>query len=449
MKTLSKKIKSVWGISEVGFSIMATMETSFLVFFLTDVAKLPLGIVGVITGSTALIDAISAIIAGIVIDKVNLKGGKYRPWLIICPPIVTVFFVVLFTKIGGNTTAAFFIMLGYVLSHFIWNIAWTANRNLIPVLTDDHNERAFLSSRISAGSSTGKIIASYLVPALSGVLIASLSGVTAYTVTALVVAILFLICYFIHYFITKGYDNEPVSERKAVTFKDMGRAIVGNGNLIALLIHDAIRLIAYYGVAATAAYYSKVVLETPSFTSWLLIMFYLGTTVGSLFSTRAAKKFGSKKTSAIGCLLSAICLGIAYLLPGSKAQVLIMMFLAQLTFGVAYGLTANLYSMCGTYSEWKTGGNARGIIMAFCSLAIKIAIAVRGVLITAVLGWIAYDPDMTVMTALAKSRIKFLFAGVFAIVMLVSLIPLIFFRLDDKKVEEMDAEIAARKHAEN
>ncbi|MBQ8975375.1 MAG: MFS transporter, partial [Oscillospiraceae bacterium] len=76
MKTLSKKIKSVWGISEVGFSIMATMETSFLVFFLTDVAKLPLGIVGVITGSTALIDAISAIIAGIVIDKVNLKGGK-------------------------------------------------------------------------------------------------------------------------------------------------------------------------------------------------------------------------------------------------------------------------------------------------------------------------------------------------------------------------------------
>ena len=50
---------------------MSTMETTFLVFFLTDVAQLPLGISGVITGFSALADAISAVVAGIVIDKVN------------------------------------------------------------------------------------------------------------------------------------------------------------------------------------------------------------------------------------------------------------------------------------------------------------------------------------------------------------------------------------------
>ena len=35
-----------------------------------------------------MLDAISAILAGIVIDRTNMKGGKYRPWLLICPPIV-------------------------------------------------------------------------------------------------------------------------------------------------------------------------------------------------------------------------------------------------------------------------------------------------------------------------------------------------------------------------
>ena len=76
MRRINKKIKSLWGISEVGFSVMSTMETTFLVFFLTDVAQLPLGISGVITGFSALADAISAVVAGIVIDKVSFKVGK-------------------------------------------------------------------------------------------------------------------------------------------------------------------------------------------------------------------------------------------------------------------------------------------------------------------------------------------------------------------------------------
>ena len=102
---INKKIKTVWGISEIGFSVMSTMETSFLVFFLTDVAQLPLAITAFITGFTALADAISAVIAGIVIDKVHFKVGKYRKWLLYCPPVVTVFFIFCFTKIGGDTMA--------------------------------------------------------------------------------------------------------------------------------------------------------------------------------------------------------------------------------------------------------------------------------------------------------------------------------------------------------
>ena len=66
-------------------------------------------------------------------------------------------------------------------------------------------------------------------------------------------------------------------------------------------------------------------------------------------------------------------------------------------------------------------------------------------LITAVLGMIAYDPNATVMTDAAKSGVKFLFIGVFTLIMLASLIPLLFFRLNDKKVIEMEKDIAKRK----
>ncbi len=444
-KRLSPRIKTLWGISEIGFSVMSTMETSFLVFFLTDVAQLPLAITALITGSTALADAISAVIAGIVIDKVHFTEGKYRKWLLYCPPLVTVFFVFCFTKIGGDALAGLIIGIGYVLSHFIWNIAWTANRNLIPVLTDDASERSFLSARIAMGSSFGKVIASLLVPFLGTALLAVFSGVTAYTVIAVIVCVLFMICYFIHYAITKGYDTETSGGKKAVSFGDMAKCIVTNPHLIAALAHDAIRLIGFYGIAATASYYAKVVLEDPSVMSWLLSMFYAGSVVGSYLSTTIARKLGTKLTSAIGVIGCAVFLGICYLLPANTLLVAVVLFLAQVSFGVAYGLTSSLYAMCGTYSEWKTGENARGVVMSFCSLAIKLAIAIRGVLITALLGWIAYDPNATVMTDAAKGGIKLMFLLVFAAFMLASLIPLAFFKLDDKKVIDMEREIAARK----
>ena len=447
MKRINSKIKNFWGISEVGFSVMSTMETTFLVFFLTDVAQLPLAITAVITGFSAIADAISAVLAGIVIDKVNFKVGKYRPWLMYCPPIVTALFIFEFTKIGGDVTAGIIIGIGYVLSHFLWNIAWTANRNLIPVLTEDPNEKAFLSARIAMGSSFGKIIASFLVPFLGTALLAIFSGVAAYTVIAIIACILYMICYYSHYAITAGYDTESNVGKKSVTFLDMAKGIATNPHLIAILLHDSIRLIAFYGIAATASYYTKVVLEDSGVTSWLLIMFYAGSVVGSYFSGPLAKKFGTKMTSAIGCIGCAIFMAVCYFLPGRIIPVATCLFLAQLSFGIAYGLTSNLYAMCGTYSVWKTGEDTRGVVMAFCSLAIKLGIAVRGVLITTVLGYIAYDPNAAIMTSDAKAGVKLLFIVVFGAVMVASLIPLAFFKLDEKKVSDMEKEIAQRQTA--
>ena len=76
MKKINNKIKSFWGISEVGFSFMSTVETTFFVIFLTDVAQLPLALVAAITSVAGIADAITAMLAGVIIDKVNFKNGK-------------------------------------------------------------------------------------------------------------------------------------------------------------------------------------------------------------------------------------------------------------------------------------------------------------------------------------------------------------------------------------
>ena len=446
---LKKSIKGLWGISEIGFSMMSTTETIFFMMFLTDVAQLPLAITGVIAGSTAIIDAISAVVAGIVIDKVKFKMGKYRNWLLICPPFVTAFFVLMFTKIGGDMVAGILIGIGYIMSHFIWNICWTANRNLIPFISNDQSERSWLSARIAMGSSIGKLATSYLIPMITTALFAvfsSTSGgsvpVIAYTLAALLMAICFMVCYFIHFGITKGCDAQE-SAAKPVTFKDMGKAVATNDQLIFVLLHDAIRLIAYIGVPTLTTYYAKCVLGVPTDSSYLLVFFNLGTVIGTLFTANIGKKFGVKGTTFIGVIGWLVMQALVIIIPSNVWVVGCVLFLGQVFFGMAYGFTSKLYAMCGTYGEWKTGSQARGVTMAFCSLAIKLGVAIRGVIIPVALSIIAYDPNAADPTVFA-SGIQNVYA-IFPIACIaISLIPLIFFKLSDEKIDQMDKEIAER-----
>lgn len=451
MKKINKQIRNFWGISEVGFSFMSTVETTFFVIFLTDVAKLPLGLTAAITSIAGITDALTAMLAGVIIDKVNFKNGKYRPWLIYCPPFIVALFVLMFTRIGSDTTAALLCGAGYILSHAIWNICWTANRTMVGILSDDSEERAFLSGRISAGSSAGKIIASYFVPVLNIFFLgmfASSTGVIGYTLTALVASICFTICYFVHYVITKGYDlqveeGEGKSSAKRVTFKDMAKGISTNPQLLFVLMYDFLKLIGYYTLMASVAYYAKVVLKDPGSISLILVVFNVGALIGSLYSKNVVAKIGSKYTNLVGILGFAACLIIIYILPANVLIVTTLLGIGQVFFGIAYGNTTSLYSNCGTYSEYKTGKNTKAIIMSFSSLAIKISIAVRGAVIPAVLAAIAYNPD-GVITDTIEGGIKMLFLLVPIIFLIVSIIPLLAYKIKDSDVTMMEKELQER-----
>ena len=344
------------------------------------------------------------------------------------------------------------VSIGYVISHFVWNIAWTANRNLIPYISNDQSERSWLSARIAMGSSIGKLGASYLIPIITTALFAVFSTgtdgnvpVIAYTLAALLMGLCFLVCYYIHFGITKGCDAQE-SAGKPVTFKDMGKAVATNDQLIVVLLHDAIRLIAFYGVTTLSTYYAKCVLGVSTDSSILLVFFNLGTIIGAMFTAKLSKKFGVKGTTLIGVIGWLVMQLFVFVVPANVWTISAILFVGQLFFGTAYGLTSKLYAMCGTYGEWKTGSQARGVTMAFCSLAIKLGVAIRGVIIPVALSFIAYDATVADPTVFAAG-IQSLYAILPVACIAVSLIPLIFFKLSDEKIEKMDEEIAQRNAA--
>lgn len=445
MKGINGKIKAVWGISEIGFSIAATLETAFFLFFLTDVAQLPLAISGVIAAGASAVDTISALLAGVFIDKCHFKKGKYRPWLLIAPTVAMVFFILCFTKIGGDVTAGVIISIGYVVSHFCWNITYAGVRSMTNVLTDDPSERAFLSGRLGAGAALGRVISSKLVPLITTSLAALVSGVYAYSICAAIVSVIYMIAMYVSFGVTAGYDTETKSEGKKISFKAMGKNIVTNPNLIGVVLHDILRLIAYYTVAAGTAYYAKVVLGSAAASGTILMVFYLGCFVGSFIAARVAKAIGTKNATLLGVGGWAVIWGVCFFVQPGFIALNVLLFLSQVLFGLAYGLSANLYSMCATWSHWKSGENTIGTTMSIMTVAVKLGVMLRAMILPAALAAVGYVSSATVFDAAAIAGINQVYFLLPFVLLLVSLVPFLFlFKIKDADVVRMNEEIAAR-----
>src|SRR4030042_4147389 len=100
---LKKSLLYTFGVGDLFFTLLVCMDVFFFYSFLTYYAKFSLVIVSFIVLVVGFGDILCALAAGVVLQKVSLKfGGKYRSWLLICPPIVALLFILPFSKLGGE-----------------------------------------------------------------------------------------------------------------------------------------------------------------------------------------------------------------------------------------------------------------------------------------------------------------------------------------------------------
>ena len=203
------------------------------------------------------------------------------------------------------------------------------------------------------------------------------------------------------------------------------------------MIYDLLKLIPFYMIAACIAYYCKIVLNDVNSISFLLVSFNLGTFIGCMLSNKSVKLIGSKYTNFLGIIGFIICHTVGYLLQSNKLIIMILLGLGQIFFGIAHGNTTNLYAMCGTYGEYKNKKSIKSMAMSLCNTSIKVCIVIRGMIITAVLSLINYNPN-AVVTYEAIKGIKTLFFLIPIGFLIISLIPLFWFNIKDSDIEYME-----------
>lgn len=450
-KGLKKSIINLYGLPSFGFQLFVNMEVFFFAAFLTDFAKLPMALVGTVLMITSIFDIIWVPTAGIILEKSNMRWGKYRSWLLVGPPFAALFFILQFTKIGSPTTNAVVITIGFVVSHLIWNIFYAGHIALNSSMTVIREERIAMSTNRGMFNSLGAIAFS-LIGMKMILALGQQSGNPAmgYTLTVVITGSVMIASYFALFFMTKDYAFHGTAAQSGkaeekMPIGDMLKQIVVNPPLMGLMIAELGRYLGRFVIFGLAFYYFKYVINNLA----VIAVFMTGLNVvcffGAMIANPLAKKFGERNTYILSLSLFIAGLLAVWALPMNYISFMIVMFVAYLGYGMPDALGVAMYSSTVDYGEWKTGKNARGFIMSLISFPIKTAILVRSVIITAVLAGSGYVANMKATPELI-SHIKsgltlypaiFIGIGLFFIIFLYKITP--------QNLAEMQKEIAARK----
>ncbi len=450
-KGLKKSVINLYGIPSFGFQVFVSMEVFFFAAFLTDFAKLPIALVGTVLLVTSIFDILWVPTAGVILEKSNMKWGKYRSWLFVGPPFAALFYVLQFSKIGSPTTNAVIIIIGFLASHLIWNIFYAGHIALNSSMTTVREERISMATNRGMFNALGSIVFSLL--GMKTILaIGKQVGAPAlgYTLTVVITGCIMVACYYALFFLTKDYAFHGTSaqsgkKEEKMPIGEMLKQIVVNPPLMGLMLAELGRYLGRFVIFGLAFYYFKYVVNNLAVIAVFMTGLTVVTFVGALIANPLAKKFGERNTYILSLSIFIAGLLAVWALPMNYISFMIVMFIAYLGYGMPDALGVAMYSSTVDYGEWKTGKNARGFIMSLISFPIKTAILVRSVIITTVLAGAGYVANMKATPELVNGIKNGLtiYPAIFLAIGLLFII--LLYKITPQNLAEMQKEIAARK----
>ncbi|MBB6217335.1 GPH family glycoside/pentoside/hexuronide:cation symporter [Anaerosolibacter carboniphilus] len=454
-KPLSKAIKTFYGVGDLGFSLMTSVELYCFVFFMTNVAKFSLPMVALIGSITSIVDACLSPFYGAIISGTKaLKWGRNRSWMLIAPPFVVLLFMFQFTKIGPEPIAAAIVCAGFILSHIVWNIAWVGNVSLIPLLANNPEERGLLASRRAFWTSLSGVFFSYIGTPFA-ILLGRATGndVLGYTLLAGTMALAMMIGYWTVFKITDGYEpiedeSQGAGKSERVSVSIMLKTAFQNPPLLILLVGDFFRYMTNFIMTAAAAYYFTYVAQNMALLPVYLLVGAIAQVVGSYISGAMAKALSLRTASIVGLFGLAGSLVACKFVAMNVTMFFIVVCIARAFLGILAAVMVALYSDVAIYGEWKTGKNASPFVMGLMNLSLKTAVISRGTIIPIVLAAAGFvvgaDPATASLELKNAVNTVFLFIpGIFALVS--ALIMTFGYRLTREKVVAYQAEINERK----
>lgn len=446
--TVSKVIERfAYGCGDFGCNIIYTAMSAFLLFYYTDYAGVSALAVGTIMMFSRLLDGISDIIMGVIVDRTKSRFGKARPWILrMCIPFA-VSGVLLFSVPTGwaQTPKLVYVFITYnLVSTVIYTAINVPYSALNALITQDPYERSVLSIFRNLLATAGTlIINTFTLPLVEKFG----NDASAWTKTFCVFGLLAVAAFLCNFFGTKE-RVKPVSAENGVIedvpFAQGLKALFQNKYWIMMTAMLALFFLMYSVNGGATVYYAKDILGDRNLVSTINGIFNVVQICGMFFVAMLVKRYGKRNVFTAGLVFDIIGMFVLNFSGGMMPMIVISSVIRG--FGNACG-GATMWAMVSDtidYGEWKTGYRTEGLVNSACSFGYKIGNGIGSALLGVILELGGYVGDATVQTASALVSIKVCFVWIPIAVYMIGIIIMKFWQLD-KEFPQILADLEKRR----
>ena len=477
-----------YALGLMGINLAIGLVNSYQAEFFNKMLGANLMIIAAIILGAKFVSIVADFIIGHLIDNARFKSGKMRPWILISAFPLAAVTMLSFAAFKFPGTQAgqigMYIYIGVIVT--IWNISMTLadipSQGTLALLSPDGNER----NNAAGLGNTLKSVALAASGVFATVILMAFGKDALDTVTYLVLAgvlcgLGFIFQLFMYF---KCKENVKAAGATSVTFKEMFQELKSNKQILIVFLTYILgfgRNIAL-GIAVQATYIlcrEGVDMSFLSFLgfegrlygdgiSWAIgITSAVSSMITIVLNAVINKKLGEKKYFIIagiyGFVVSVICV-ISYIYGGSFARSFWAILIYQFIFGFAYGpngfLPMVMTSDIVDYQEWKTGKRTEGTQFAILSLSNKlsngISVAV-GIFLMGAIGFSAATANNYIqndvehisefITDDMQNKAWIIYFFIPGLCMLISSIPMFFYKINEKVKKQMREELAERRAA--
>ncbi len=447
-----------------GALLLNAVLATYLNVFYTDVLKLTGVWGGVFLMAfpivSKVIDAITNVVMGQIIERTRTAQGKARPWLLLSAPLMAVTGILLFAvPKASQTVQVIWVMVSYNLFYsFAYTIYNMSHNLMVPLSTRNVQQRGSLAvfNNIAAVMISGIIVALIFPMAVMPMLGANQE---AWVGLMSVISILALPLTLVEYYFTKERITEEAAGEDAppVTMKAQMRAVFRDPSW---LIFMGFFLLYNFGVQLknlALVYYCNYVLGSYNDGVTQMLVSVIGGVpmgIGIFAVWPLAKKFGKRNVTMAGFVLYAVGGAICMIAPKNMVIVLIGQFIKNIGgLPCAYVMSA-LFADVLDHIEWRYDFRCDGFSASVQTIILTCTTGVVSGLFNFLLartGYIepVFDTATKVTTGFAQSAatqnmITFCFVGVEIITAAAMFLLLWKFQAEKNVVKEQQ-EIAARR----
>lgn len=453
-------------IGPSGALLLNAVLATYLNVYYTDVLKLT-GIWGgaflvVFPIVSKVIDAITNVAMGYIIDRTHTGEGKARPWLLLSAPLLTLTGILLFTvPKASEAVQVIWVMVSYNLFYsFAYTIFNMSHNLMVPLSTRDTTQRGSLSvfNQIATIMMSGILVA-LVFPMVIMPAIGADQG--KWIVLMCMLSILALPLTLLEYFYTKERVTLEAqgTDEAAIPFRKQLKAIFTDRYMLIIYAYFLIYTLGTSIKNLSLVYFCNYVLGTynDGITQTLIsVIGGIPMGIGIFAVWPLAKRFGKRNVTLAGFILYAFGSAVCWMFPTNMVVMLIGQFIKNIGGLPCSYVFMALFADVLDHVEWRSGIRCDGIAMSVYNI---IAVAMVGIC-TGVFNWMlskagyiapSVVDGITVaaeQSAAVKSAITFGFVGLEIITGIILAVLLVFLNVE-KNIKKEQAEIKARREEEN